>query len=136
MRPSQRVQAFIDALAALETHGDVEPLIAVLAEDVSLQNPFFLHPQRGHDQARRFWRQYRRLFRTVRSDFHHVAEDERSALLEWTTRGRSREGAPVTYDGVTVLEFDDGSVTSFRAYFDPKRLLAQLHPGPTARAPM
>ena len=41
--------------------------------------------------------------------------------LEWTTEGTSN-GNLVSYDGVSILEIEDGKVRRFMAYFDTRRL--------------
>lgn len=41
-------------------------------------------------------------------------------------QGRMSEGAPIRYDGVSVVEFRDGKVQRFRAYFDPSALKTQM----------
>ena len=43
-------------------------------------------------------------------------------MLEWTSRGRLAHGTEFAYDGVSVVEYEDGEVRRFRAYFDPTAL--------------
>lgn len=113
---------FIDALAVLEARGDAGPIAGLYADDADLSNPLVQHRHRGKQGATDFWNRYRGAFRDIRSEFHHVLADERSALLEWTSRGTRADGQSVEYRGVTVLEYDDGGIRTFRTYFDPRAL--------------
>jgi limonene-1,2-epoxide hydrolase len=117
-------RTFIDALHALEDRGELEPMVALFADDADLRNPSHVGPHRGPDGARRFWSAYRGTFRDIHSEFRHVLEDGGSALLEWTSRGRTTGGLDVAYDGVTVLEWEGDRLRRFRAYFDPGDLTA------------
>ena len=58
---------------------------------------------------------------TVRNVF---ATEERAAL-EWTTEGTSN-GEDVSYEGVSLLEIEDGKVRRFVAYFDTRDLTPQV----------
>jgi ketosteroid isomerase-like protein len=121
------VNHFINALRELENDRKLDALLACFHPDVRLSNPHVqLGP--GHDAPRRFWTAYRETFDQVCSDFHHVTCDESSAMLEWTSRGNTHEGLEFEYRGVSVIEFDQGLITHFRAYFDPSELGHQLEP--------
>jgi ketosteroid isomerase-like protein len=113
-------KTFIDALTALERHGDLEPIVALHADDAELSNPNEPTPLRGRDGAERFWRAYRDAFAEIRSEFRHVLEDGDASLLEWASTGRLASGAPLRYEGVTSLEWAGDRVRRFRAYFDPR----------------
>lgn len=58
----------------------------------------------------------------MHSEFRNVVETDRTALLEWQSRVRTAAGHDLTYDGVSVLEFDGDRIRRFRAYFDPTKL--------------
>lgn len=117
---------FIGALHRLEDQDDVGAIAELFAEGADLRNPAHAPKERGQEGARRFWRAYRGTFREIHSEFRNVVETDRAALLEWRSRGRTAEGRPVDYEGVSVLEFEDGRIRSFRAYFDPTELGHQL----------
>ena len=115
-----RAQTFIDALVALEQHRDLDPIVALHADDAELINPNEPAPLRGRAGAERFWRAYRDAFGEIRSEFRHVLEDGEAALLEWSSTGTLASGTPLRYDGVTSLEWAGDRVRRFRAYFDPR----------------
>ena len=80
----------------------------------------------GHDGLREFWTSYRATFGEMKSEFRNVfADDSGHAALEWTTTGTSN-GDSVSYEGVSILEIEDGKVSRFYAYFNPAHLTEQV----------
>ena len=115
-------QEFIDALRRIEEHGDVEAMAALHARDAMVSNPTDQQPHEGPDGARRFWSAYAKSFERVRSEFRLIVESERAIALEWTSDCRTAAGVDARYDGVSVVETNDGRITRFTAYFDPADL--------------
>ena len=105
--------AFIEALRKLEEKREVEALIAIHTEDCGVGNIAVSATFRGHDGSREFWTSYRSAFVEMRSEFRNVFATEESAALEWTTEGTSN-GDSVAYDGVSILEIEDGKVRRCR----------------------
>ena len=116
-------QSFIDALRAIEEHSDFSAMVSLYADDSETLTPNDDKPHRGRSGAERFWHAYRAAFQEVRSEFHTVVEREGEAILEWTSQGRNAHGAAIKYEGVSVVEFPDGRIHRFRAYFDPAAIL-------------
>jgi ketosteroid isomerase-like protein len=109
---------FADALHALEDGGDLDAFLGVFADDVELYRPETQQQLDGASGARAFWEQYLATFDRIRSDFSRVVNGE-VGVLEWTSTGRLAGGAPITYAGVSLLDFDEaGLVTRFATYFD------------------
>ena len=75
-------------------------------------------PARGHEEVEGFWRDYRAMFRSIRSEFTHVIEGQTGSVLEWVSRGAKADGEPVEYKGVTVLEWEGGLIQRCRTYYD------------------
>lgn len=119
-------ETFIAALHRLEEQNDTEGMVSLFADDAELSGPTDAEPHRGREGARRYWQAYRASFAEVHSEFRNVVADDGVAILEWTSRGRGAGGAPFEYDGVSVVEFEDGRIRRFRAYFDPSYLQAAL----------
>ncbi len=111
---------FIAALGRLESERDLDGLVALFAENATVENPMVAHGE-GAEGARVFWGNYREAFDEIRSDFLAVTESDGVAFLEWRSEG-SRAGEKVRYGGVSVLEGKDGKITAFRTYFDPRRI--------------
>jgi ketosteroid isomerase-like protein len=112
---------FIDALRTLEDDGNVDPLVALYAED-SVSTNLAGAQLTGPDGAREFWTADRSLFTSVHSEFRHTVTDGAVAMLEWTRTGEGRSGDSVDLDGVSVIEFTDGKITRFAGYIDPSAL--------------
>jgi steroid delta-isomerase-like uncharacterized protein len=111
---------FVEALRKLEQDRDVEALVEIHAEDCDVGNVAVPRTFSGHDGLRKFWTSYRDTFGDMKSEFRNVFADEAGhAALEWNTTGRAN-GNEISYDGVTLLEIEDGKVSRFRAYFDPR----------------
>jgi len=117
---------FVRALAQLEAGREIEPLIALYADDAAVGNVNVPEQFHGSDGARQFWTEYRGTFDTMKSEFRNIITTSERVALEWTTRGTSVEGNPVAYDGVSILEIAGDKITRFRAYFDPRSLGRQI----------
>jgi steroid delta-isomerase-like uncharacterized protein len=117
---------FVEALWKLEEDRDVETLVEIHTEDCDVGNVAVPRTFSDHDGLREFWKSYRDTFGEMRSEFRNVfADDAGHAALEWNTSGRAN-GKDVSYDGVSLLEIEDGKVSRFRAYFDPRTLSSQV----------
>ena len=116
---------FIEALWKLEEDEDVEPLVRIHTEDCEVGNVSVPGTFNGHEGLREFWTSYRGTFGEMRSEFRNVFATREGAALEWTTQGTSN-GDSVSYDGVSILEFEDGRVRRFTAYFDTRDLTPQI----------
>ena len=116
--PAPLTNEFIRGLQGFERTGEVAPLVALFHEDGEAVNLGRTEPARGHEEIEGFWRDYRAVFRTIRSEFTHVIEGEGGSVLEWVSRGALSNGEPVEYKGVTVLEVEDGRVRRCRTYYD------------------
>lgn len=141
-------QHFIHALNALERHGDssLETMVQLFSPMAQITNALLRrshHERTGQVGAREFWKEYRRSFREVHTEFSDITCGERAAGLFWTSRGTSLMGLPFEYDGATLLVFDDdGQIVLFRGYYDsrdlemhmprsPRMVSEQLRPGTT-----
>jgi limonene-1,2-epoxide hydrolase len=120
------VDRFVEALWKLEEDRDVEALVEIHTEDCDVGNVAVPRTFSGHDGLREFWTGYRDTFGEMRSEFRNVfADDSGHAALEWNTSGDAN-GNEVSYDGVSLLEIEQGKVTRFRAYFDPRTVNEQV----------
>ena len=116
---------FVEALRKLEEDRDVEALVEIHTEDCEVGNVSVPQTFRGHDGLREFWTEYRKTFGEMKSTFRNVFATEEGAALEWRTEGTSN-GEDVSYDGVSILEIEDGKVRRFMAYFDTRDLTPQV----------
>ncbi len=115
---TNRTEEFAAALHTLEGGGDLDTFVAVFADDVELHRPETSQHLDGIAGARSFWEQYLATFDSISSEFSRVVDGE-VGVLEWTSTGQRAGGDPITYAGVSLLDFDDaGKVTRFATYFD------------------
>ncbi len=127
-------EQFIEALRALEENRDLEAMTALYAEESEVGNINAPEKFTGQTGAREFWTKYRETFGEVRSTFRNRIITDTRAALEWTTEGTTANGAPVNYEGVSILEIEGDHITRFRAYFDPEALGRQIERAATASA--
>lgn len=121
-------QRFIGRLDRLEQGepGAADELTALFADDAHLSNPIIEREggeRVGRDAIAAFWQAYRGNFGDIHSEFLDITAGEQSAGLFWRSEGAGRDGQPLAYEGVTLLQFDEGGrITRFKGYFDPDRV--------------
>ncbi len=121
------VEKFIEALGRLEAERDLEAITSLFAERSETGNVVSPEKFEGREGAREFWgAKYRDTFGEVRSTFRNVFAAGERVALEWTTEGTANDGAPLKYDGVSIIETDGERITRFCAYFDAGALGRQL----------
>jgi ketosteroid isomerase-like protein len=126
MADAETTRQFIDALQVLERDRDPTGITSLFTENSEVGNIVSSRDFIGLEGAREFWETYRDTFGEVASTFRTVIVSDGQAALEWTTTGTSAAGAPISYEGVSILEMADGKITRFRAYFDPHDLGLQI----------
>lgn len=120
------VERFIESLGQLEATRNLQGLEALFGPDCELGNVIVPEKFHGSQGTRDFWTKYRDTFDQMRSTFRNCIISDGTAALEWTTGATSGDGKKIQYDGVSILEFRDGKITRFRAYFDPAALGRQI----------
>ena len=119
-------ERFIAALAELEANNEVEPIATLFSEESEVGNVVTVGNPNAAHSAREFWQNYRDTFGEVESEFRNKTFSDAAAALEWTTEGTNKNGQPIKYDGVSVLETDGELITRFFAYFNPSDLGHQI----------
>jgi len=109
---------FIEALSALEHDGELEPIVATFGDSCEIQTWVTTAKLHGKEGARVFWNHYKTTFRHVQSTFRNIVVDDNRIALEWTAAGTDRSGQEIHYDGVSILDTTETSITRFRTYFD------------------
>jgi len=117
---------FVEALAAVEKEGELEPMIDTFAEGCEIGTPAHAEKLHGREGAREFWRMYRSAFRNVHSTLRNIIIGSNSFALEWTAQAVDSSGKVLTYDGVSIADICAGRITRFRSYFDTRHLGEQL----------
>lgn len=114
----QIAYSFIQALSALEHDGELEPMIATFGDSCEIQTWITTAKLHGKEGARVFWNHYKTAFRHVHSTFRNIVVDDNRIALEWTATGVGRSGQEVHYEGVSILDTAETSITRFRNYLD------------------
>jgi ketosteroid isomerase-like protein len=122
---SEMAERFMQTLQEIEQSGDVEPMVALFAEESEASNLAHSQPHRGKEGARKFWQEYLSAFKEIHSTFHNVIEGESAFVLEWTSEGSLPSGEPIHYPGVSIVETGGGEVRRFRTYYDSAAFLPQ-----------
>jgi limonene-1,2-epoxide hydrolase len=126
MASNDIAQRFVAALQQLEGGAGADALGKLYAAGAKVGNTAVATVYDGPDGAREFWSSYRASFETIESAFRHVVADGEVVALEWSSRGRLRDGQPIEYEGVTILEVRDGEISRSTAYFDPRQIAVKL----------
>jgi ketosteroid isomerase-like protein len=130
----ERAQRFVDALAMLEERGELEPLVSLFGEDAQVSNVASRQMFSGRDGARQFWTEYKGMLARVKSTFRNMIESGDRVALEWETQGTAHNGAAVSYEGVSIIEWDGDQIRRFCAYFDPGLLGREMSQGEARRS--
>ena len=120
--PENTARKFVEALRKLEKDHDLETIAGLFSETCKIGNVV----SSDVSGARDFWEMYRRNFGEVESTFKNKIFGEGHAALEWTTKGKTSGGDEFEYEGVSILEVEDGKIVRFFAYFDPAKLGRQM----------
>jgi ketosteroid isomerase-like protein len=117
---------FVEALAAVEREGELEPMIDTFAEGCEIGTPARAEKLHGRKGAREFWTMYRSAFRDVHSTLRNIIIGSNSFAVEWTAQAADSSGKALTYDGVSIADTCGDRITRFRSYFDTRHLGEQL----------
>jgi ketosteroid isomerase-like protein len=123
-------EQFIAALRQVEDASDTSAMGPLHTEDAEASNVTMTEPDRGRDGVVQFWTKYRESFSTVHSEFRNIVDTDDAALMEWVSTVTTAAGVETVYDGVSVLEYRDGLISRFRAYFNPNALTAHHQHAP------
>jgi len=130
----ERARRFVEALSRLEEDGDVEGMVDLFSDDAQVSNVASQRVFSGKEGARKFWSEYKGTLRRVKSSFRNMIEAGDKVALEWESHGTAQNGAAVSYEGVSILEWDGEHVRRFYAYFDPHLLGLELTQGTARRS--
>ncbi len=120
---SPTVHRFVDALHTLEAGGDTQPLAALVAPSAEVLSIDGVGPRHGPEGMTDLFTQYRAQFEHVETTFTRITEHDTGATLEWSSDAVLPEGHPVTYTGITILDYTNETITRFRTLYDSGALL-------------
>ena len=122
----ETAEKFMAALGELESDGNTENIVSLFADNCEVGNTTLTETLHGSDGAHHFWTNYRKSFGDVRSEFRNKIYSDRTAALEWTSKGTAENGHPIDYEGVSILEIHGDKISRFFAYFNPGKLGMQM----------
>jgi ketosteroid isomerase-like protein len=117
---------FIHRLQEAEKTSNPRTLIELFSGECELMNLTRHNTSTKADHAgspSQFWRQYLHAFQNVDSHFTSIIDDGKKAVLEWHSSGILPMGLPIEYNGVSILEYEDGLIQKFRTYYDSAAFL-------------
>ena len=125
----ETAEKFVDALRKLELENDLDTIVSLFADDAEIGNVTVTDNLSGTDGARKFWKNYRDTFGEIESTFQNKINLDGVAALEWTSKGTSKDGSEIDYEGVSILEMEEDKITRFFAYFNPAKLGQEIEKG-------
>lgn len=124
--PSLTEQTVTEYFAAIRAM-DVERCMALFALNAEQQDPVGTPPNFGHDAIRAFFTQVFSGFQQVGLTEDSVFVNGNAAAVKWTGKGVGRNGKPVTFEGVDVIDCnDEGKIVTVRAFWDAAPVMAVL----------
>jgi steroid delta-isomerase len=120
---SQTVTEYFAAIRSL----DVERFVNVFAPDGVTHDPVGTPEHRGSDAIRAFFSGIVAAVATLDLAEQDVVVCGNSAAVKWTGAGIGRNGKPVSFDGIDVIDCNEaGKITLVRAFWNPGPVMAIL----------
>jgi uncharacterized protein (TIGR02246 family) len=102
---------------------DVDAYLALWASDMTFTSPVHVDGLRGRAAFAELVRRSLAAVRPLRFEIEHVAVAGSVVLAEWSIAVERRtDGREVAWSGRSACEMRDGLITSWREYWDPRRL--------------
>jgi ketosteroid isomerase-like protein len=117
----ENVEAARRTYAAL-SKGDLEALLASLTEDVEFMTagvfPGLDRVYRGHDGVRKFWKDFRGSWVSLRYAVDRFRESGNRVVALYRFEAIARDGLPVHREGANVITFRDGLAQRIESFGD------------------
>jgi steroid Delta-isomerase len=119
----QTVTEYFAAIRAM----DVERWVKTFAVNAVSHDPVGTPPMHGHEALRQFLTQVNSGFESLGLTEDSVFINGNSAAVKWTGKGTGRNGKPVTFEGIDVIECNEaGKIVAVHAYWDPAPVMATI----------
>ncbi|NJL10592.1 MAG: nuclear transport factor 2 family protein [Calothrix sp. SM1_7_51] len=106
---------------------NAEGVLENFALDAVSHDPVGEPPAKVHEGLRELIGRLQTIFEKFESKTEHVFITANSAAVKWTTQGVSKSGKNVSFEGITIFEFNDaGKIQTTHAYWNPAAMIAQL----------
>ena len=120
---SEMTERFMRTLQEMEQSGDIRAMVELFNERAELHRLTGDENAAGREGAEKFWQEYLSAFQKIRSRFTNVIENGSTAVMEWVSKAEPETAEPFEYEGVSIIEVEDGKVTRFRTYYDSARFV-------------
>jgi steroid delta-isomerase len=118
---TRAIEAVVEAYVRHLNAQDVEAVVALYADDASVEDPVGSEPIRGRAAIRRFYAQIEALQLQVRRDGPIRAVGRECAFA--LTGSFVQQGVRITFSPIDTFRFDEaGRITQMRAYFGPENV--------------
>lgn len=118
------IAAYFSATRAM----DREAWVGTFAEDGAMHDPVGAPPHTGHAAIGKFFDGIVGMTEKVGLTEDHVFACGDKVAVKWTGRGIGKNKKPFVFEGIDVFEIDaKGKIKTLHAYWDPAKLMAQLH---------
>lgn len=127
MPDSNLIEKTINDYFAAIRSGDVDAWVGTFTETAISHDPMGTPPHRGHAGLRQFFQNLHSAFRKVELYEEDPFIAGSGAAVKWRGEGIGTDGTQVSFEGIDIFEMnDEGKITSHRAYWDPRAVLAKL----------
>lgn len=115
---SELTERFMRTLQEMEQSGNTRAMVELFHDEAELHRLSGDADATGREGAQKFWQEYLSAFQKIRSRFTNVIENDSSAVLEWVSSAEPATAKPFEYQGVSIIEVENGKVVRFRTYYD------------------
>lgn len=123
----EAIEAIVSAYFAQMGTMNPEGWLDYFAEDAISYDPVGHPPTKIHEGFREFFGQLQGVFEKLEPTTEYICVAENEAAVKWTIQGKSKSGKSVTFEGITIFEFNEaGKIQTTRAYWNPALMIAQL----------
>jgi steroid delta-isomerase len=106
---------------------DIDRFLGVFAPDAVSHDPVGAPPHVGHDALRAFFEGICASVTEFNLAEQSVYAGGNSAAIKWIANGKGKNGKPVTFEGVDVIDCNEqGKIVLVRAFWDPGPVMAIL----------
>lgn len=120
---SEMAERFMRTLQEMEQSKDTRAMVDLFSESADLHRLTGDENAKGREGAQKFWQEYLSAFQKVTSRFTNVIETDNTAVMEWIAKAEPETAEPFEYEGVSIIQVENGKVSRFRTYYDSARFV-------------